>query len=96
MISNYYVVLQKMMDELGILYLVPPKSFFQSNSVGGSLHSMSSKAGSDSINGHTKVATMDAFRISLFSAVCSSSQGLGQDDGDSLGDVKKLFEDVKK
>ena len=65
MISNYYVVLQKMMDELGILYVVPPKSFFQSNSVGGSLHSVSSEVGSDNINAHTRVATMDASRISL-------------------------------
>ena len=38
---------------------------------------------------------MDAFRIILSSAVISSSQGSGQDDGDALWDVKKLFEDVK-
>ena len=56
---------------------------------------MSSEAGLDSINGHTRVATMDAFRIILSSAVISSSQGSGQDDGDDLGDEKKLFEDVK-
>ena len=74
---------------------MPPKSFFQSNSVGGSLHSVSSEAGSDSINGHTRVATMDAFRIILSSVLSSSSQGSGQDDGDALGDVKNLFEDVK-
>ena len=52
---------------------------------------MSSEAGSDSINGHTRVVIMDAFRIILSSVVSSSSQGLGQDDGDALGDVKNLF-----
>lgn len=72
----------------GILYAVPlpPNRFFQSDSVGGSVHSVSS-GGSDSVSGHTRVATMDAFRISLSSAVSSSSQGSGQDDGDALGDV---------
>ena len=74
MISNYYVVLQKMMDELGILFVVPPKSFFQSDSVRGSLHSVSSETGSDSLNSHTRVETMDASRISLsiFQAFTSS------------------------
>ena len=38
---------------------------------------------------------MDDFRIILFSAVSSSRKGSGQDDGDALGDVKNLFEDVK-
>ena len=38
---------------------------------------------------------MDAFRIILSIEVSSSSQGSVQDDGDALGDVKKLFEDVK-
>ena len=79
----------------GILYPMPPKIFFQSNYVGGSLHSVSSEAGSDSIDGHTRVATMDAFRVILSSTVISSSQGSGQDDGDSLGAVKKIFVDVK-
>ena len=72
------------------MYDVPPKIFFQSNYVGGSLHSVSLEAGSDSINGHTRVATMDSFRIILSTALSSSSQGLGQDDGDALGDVKNL------
>ena len=74
---------------------MPPKHFFQSNSVGCSLHSVSSEAGSDSINGHTRVAKMDPFRIILSSAVSSSRKGSGQDDGDALGDVKMLFEYVK-
>ena len=74
---------------------MPPKHFFQSNSVGGSLHSVSSEAGLDSINGHTRVETMDAFRIILSSAVSSSRQGSGEDDGDALGYVKNIFEDLK-
>ena len=69
---------------------MPPKSFFQSNSVGGSLHSVSLEAGSNSINGHTRVEIMYAFRIILSSAVSSSIQGSGQDYGDALGDVKNL------
>ncbi|XP_068658422.1 PH, RCC1 and FYVE domains-containing protein 1-like isoform X1 [Aristolochia californica] len=69
-----------------ILYAVPPKGFFPSDSAGGSVHSLSS-GGSDSINGHMKGISMDAFRVSLSSAVSSSSQGSGQDDSDALGDV---------
>ena len=69
---------------------MPPKRFFQYNFVGGSLHSVSSKAGSDSINGHTRVETMYSFRIIRSSAVSSSIQGSGQDYGDALGDVKNL------
>lgn len=34
-----------------------------------------------------KMVAMDAFRVSLSSAVSSSSQGSGHDDGDALGDV---------
>lgn len=34
-----------------------------------------------------KMMAMDAFRVSLSSAVSSSSQGSGHDDGDALGDV---------
>ncbi|KAE8720820.1 putative Minor histocompatibility antigen H13 [Hibiscus syriacus] len=43
--------------------------------------------GSDSVHGHMKTMTMDAFRVSLSSAVSSSSQGSGHDDADALGDV---------
>ncbi|XP_006854768.2 uncharacterized protein LOC18444535 isoform X2 [Amborella trichopoda] len=68
-----------------ILYAVPPKGFFQTDSVGGSVHSLSS-GGSDSVNGHMKSTTVDAFRVSLSSAISSSSQGSGQDD-EALGDV---------
>ncbi|KAL8545085.1 hypothetical protein ACS0TY_005327 [Phlomoides rotata] len=69
-----------------ILYAVPPKGFFPSDTASGSVHSMSS-GGSDSLHGHMKGVGVDAFRVSLSSAVSSSSQGSGHDDGDALGDV---------
>ncbi|XVF04869.1 hypothetical protein REPUB_Repub05bG0122200 [Reevesia pubescens] len=69
-----------------ILYAVPPKGFFPPDSASGSVHSLSS-GGSDSVHGHMKTMAMDAFRVSLSSAVSSSSQGSGHDDGDALGDV---------
>ncbi|KAF5930265.1 hypothetical protein HYC85_031138, partial [Camellia sinensis] len=69
-----------------ILYAVPPKGFFPPDSASGSVHSASS-GGSDSVHGHMKAMGMDAFRVSLSSAVSSSSQGSGHDDGDALGDV---------
>uniref|UniRef100_A0A5B6ZD70 Uncharacterized protein n=1 Tax=Davidia involucrata TaxID=16924 RepID=A0A5B6ZD70_DAVIN len=68
-----------------ILYAVPPKGFFPSDA-SGSVHSLSS-GGSDGVHGHMKAMGMDAFRVSLSSAVSSSSQGSGHDDGDALGDV---------
>ncbi|KAF6153057.1 hypothetical protein GIB67_034779 [Kingdonia uniflora] len=74
------------LDKALILYAVPPKGFFPSDSASGSVHSLSS-GGSDSINGHMKGMSVDAFRVSLSSAVSSSSQGSGHDDGDALGDV---------
>ncbi|GLT41767.1 hypothetical protein SLA2020_158100 [Shorea laevis] len=69
-----------------IVYAVPPKGFFPPDSASGSVHSLSS-GGSDSIHGQMKGMAMDAFRVSLSSAVSSSSQGSGHDDGDALGDV---------
>ncbi|XP_062014897.1 PH, RCC1 and FYVE domains-containing protein 1 [Rosa rugosa] len=69
-----------------ILYAVPPKGFFPSDSASGSVHSVSS-GGSESVHGQMKAMAMDAFRVSLSSAVSSSSQGSGHDDGDALGDV---------
>ncbi|KAL0371064.1 UNVERIFIED_CONTAM: PH, RCC1 and FYVE domains-containing protein 1 [Sesamum angustifolium] len=69
-----------------ILYSVPPKGFFPSDSASGSVHSVSS-GGSDSLHGQMKGIAVDAFRVSLSSAVSSSSQGSGHDDGDALGDV---------
>ncbi|KAF4371973.1 hypothetical protein CsatB_028667 [Cannabis sativa] len=69
-----------------IQFAVPPKGFFPSDSASASVHSLSS-GGSDSVHGHMKAMQMDAFRVSLSSAVSSSSQGSGHDDGDALGDV---------
>ncbi|KAK2377624.1 hypothetical protein P8452_49293 [Trifolium repens] len=69
-----------------VLYAVPQKSFFPLDSASASVHSISS-GGSDSMHGHMKTMGMDAFRVSLSSAVSSSSQGSGHDDGDALGDV---------
>ncbi|XP_022960825.1 PH, RCC1 and FYVE domains-containing protein 1-like [Cucurbita moschata] len=69
-----------------MLYNIPPKGFFHSDSASGSVHSLSS-GGSDSMHGHMKAVPMDAFRVSLSSAVSSSSQGSGHDDCDALGDV---------
>ncbi|KAJ0702589.1 putative chromatin regulator PHD family [Helianthus annuus] len=67
---------------------VPPKvgGFFPSDSTTGSVHSLSSR-GSDSHHSRGAVTGVDAFRVSLSSAVSSSSQGSGHDDGDALGDV---------
>ncbi|CAI8586726.1 unnamed protein product [Vicia faba] len=69
-----------------VLYAVPQKSFFPLDSASASVHSVSS-GGSDSMHGHMKTTGMDAFRVSLSSAVSSSSHGSGHDDGDALGDV---------
>ncbi|KAK7300234.1 hypothetical protein RJT34_11074 [Clitoria ternatea] len=69
-----------------VLYAVPQKGFFPPDSASASVHSVSS-GGSDSMHGHMKAMGMDAFRVSLSSAVSTSSQGSGHDDGDALGDV---------
>ncbi|KAK6164088.1 hypothetical protein DH2020_000952 [Rehmannia glutinosa] len=67
-----------------VLYAVPPKGFFPSDTASGSVHSVSS-GGSDGLHGHMKGMGVDAFRVSLSSAVSSSSQGSGHDDGDAMG-----------
>ncbi|XP_015867211.2 PH, RCC1 and FYVE domains-containing protein 1 [Ziziphus jujuba] len=69
-----------------MLYSVPPKVSFPSDSASASVISLSS-GGSDGITGRLKGATLDGVRVSLSSAVSSSSQGSGHDDGDALGDV---------
>ncbi|KAL3653329.1 hypothetical protein CASFOL_003010 [Castilleja foliolosa] len=69
-----------------ILYSVPPKGFFPSDTVSGYVPSVSS-GGSDGFHGYMKGMGVDAFRVSLSSAVSSSSQGSGHDDGDAMGDV---------
>ncbi|CAH1436069.1 unnamed protein product [Lactuca virosa] len=75
----------KNIPDVNFYKIPPPKGFF-SDSATGSVHSLSSR-GSDSIHGHTRATGIDAFRVSLSSAVSSSSQGSGHDDGDALGDV---------
>ncbi|KAJ0101485.1 hypothetical protein Patl1_05380 [Pistacia atlantica] len=79
------VGLEKALSD-AILYDVPPKVLFPSESGCGSVNSFSS-GGSDGRTVRLKGMTGDAFRVSLSSAVSSSSQGSGHDDGDSLGDV---------
>ncbi|XP_023758211.1 PH, RCC1 and FYVE domains-containing protein 1 [Lactuca sativa] len=64
---------------------LPPKGFFPPVS-NGSFHSPSS-GGSDTMHTHFNRMGVDAFRVSLSSAVSSSSQGSGHDDGDAMGDV---------
>ncbi|XP_057550889.1 PH, RCC1 and FYVE domains-containing protein 1-like [Amaranthus tricolor] len=68
-----------------VMLPVPSKAFFPSDSATISVHSMSS--GSDSVYSHMKGMSTDTFRVSMSSAVSSSSQGSGLDDGDALGDV---------
>ncbi|XP_013611562.1 PREDICTED: uncharacterized protein LOC106318222 isoform X2 [Brassica oleracea var. oleracea] len=65
------------------LYAVPPKGFYPSDSGTISVHS----GGSDSMHGHMRGMGMDAFRVSMSSAVSGSSHGSGHNDGDALGDV---------
>ncbi|KAJ6906837.1 hypothetical protein NC652_024288 [Populus alba x Populus x berolinensis] len=67
-------------------YMLFPKRFFPFRLASGSVHSLSS-GGSDSVHGHMKAMAVDAFRVSLSSAVSSLSQGSGHDDGGALGDV---------
>ncbi|TQD77562.1 hypothetical protein C1H46_036916 [Malus baccata] len=77
--------LEKTLSDV-MLYALPPKIPFPSDASCGSVPS---SGGSDGMNGRTKGASVDAFRVSLSSAVSSSSQGSGHDEGDALalGDV---------
>ncbi|BBG96538.1 Regulator of chromosome condensation family with FYVE zinc finger domain [Prunus dulcis] len=79
------VGLEKALSDV-MLYALPPKIPFPSDTACGSVQSLSS-GGSDGMNGRIKGAGVDAFRVSLSSAVSSSSQGSGHDDGDALGDM---------
>ena len=76
---------------VGALLGVESKSnFFDTSSVGGSMHSGSSDVGSDSVNAHLRLGgggQSDNYRVSMSSAVSSSSQGSAHEDGDALGDV---------
>ncbi|CAN6567132.1 unnamed protein product [Malus baccata var. baccata] len=75
--------LEKALSDV-MLYALPPKIPFPSDAACGSVPS---PGGSDGMNGRTKGAGVDAFRVSLSSAVSSSSQGSGHDEVDALGDV---------
>ncbi|KAJ6830331.1 uncharacterized protein M6B38_353840 [Iris pallida] len=66
------------------LYTAPDKSVTLSDSASNSLRSLSSEGG-DISNG--RGSAVEALRVSLSSAVSSSSQGSGYDDFDALGDV---------
>ncbi|KAG8068991.1 hypothetical protein GUJ93_ZPchr0005g14373 [Zizania palustris] len=79
------VGLEKAFSDI-ISYAAPPKPFFASDSNAGSVHSVSSGQ-SDNTNLHSRGIPMDTFRVSLSSAISSSSHGSGHDDGDALGDV---------
>ncbi|GAB4831743.1 hypothetical protein Ancab_005755 [Ancistrocladus abbreviatus] len=69
-----------------ILCTVPSKSLFVPEAASASVQSFAS-GGLDGLNACIKGANADAFRVSLSSAVSSSSQGSGHDEGDALGDV---------
>lgn len=77
--------LEKALSDV-ILYTVPSKSFLPPESGSSSVQSFSS-GGYDGLNGRIKGNGVDTFRVSLSSAVSSSSHGSGHDDGDALGDV---------
>jgi hypothetical protein len=65
-------------------------NFFDAGSVGGSMHSGSSDIGSDSVTAHTRLgggSQADNSRISMSSAVSSSSHGSGHEEGDALGAI---------
>ncbi|KAI5078096.1 hypothetical protein GOP47_0007920 [Adiantum capillus-veneris] len=70
------------------------KTFFDSNYLNGSVHSVGSDIGSDSVHSQMRGSSTDVFRVSMSSAVSSSSQGSGQDDADALGDVYMWGEGV--
>ncbi|URE20153.1 (E 0.0) Ran GTPase binding chromatin binding zinc ion binding [Musa troglodytarum] len=67
-----------------ILYTAPARSLFHSESLGKSISSYSSGA-ADNANG--QASAVDTVRVSLSSAVSSSSHGSGHEDFDALGDV---------
>ncbi|KAL5981104.1 hypothetical protein ACLOJK_029024 [Asimina triloba] len=68
----------------------PGKTFaasIQLDSVGGSVTSIHSSSSGGADNSIGRGSAIDTFRVSLSSAVSSSSQGSGHDDFDTLGDV---------
>ncbi|KAI9398567.1 hypothetical protein POPTR_003G197600v4 [Populus trichocarpa] len=69
-----------------VVYTVPPKVLFPLESACAPAQSQL-LGGSDETTGRAKVTNTDNFRVSLSSAVSSSSQGSGRDENDALGDV---------
>ena len=71
--------------------ILETKYVFDAASVGGSMHSGGSDVGSDSVGAHVRLVgagQSDNYRISMSSAVSSSSQGSQHgDEGEGLGDV---------
>ncbi|BBM99881.1 hypothetical protein MPTK1_1g24610 [Marchantia polymorpha subsp. ruderalis] len=72
----------------GALVVGDSKNYFDSGSLGGSMHSAGSDLSSDNLmNMKGGGPPIDAFRVSMSSAVSSSSQGSGQEENEALGDV---------
>ncbi|KAG6781646.1 hypothetical protein POTOM_014557 [Populus tomentosa] len=69
-----------------VVYTVPPKVLFPLESACVPAQSQL-LGGSDETTGRAKGTNTDNFRVSLSSAVSSSSQGSGRDENDALGDV---------
>ncbi|KAG6783331.1 hypothetical protein POTOM_012777 [Populus tomentosa] len=69
-----------------VVYTVPPKVLFPLESACAPAQSQL-LGGSDETTGRAKGTNTDNFRVSLSSAVSSSSQGSGRDENDALGDV---------
>ncbi|GAB4827389.1 hypothetical protein Ancab_034274 [Ancistrocladus abbreviatus] len=67
-------------------YTMPSKNFFAPEATSGFVQPFPSGA-LDGLNACIKGANLDIFHVSLSSAVRSSSQGSGHDEGDALGDV---------
>ncbi|MCO5581816.1 hypothetical protein L7F22_035705 [Adiantum nelumboides] len=63
------------------------KNYFDPNFVGRSMHTTGSESGSNSLHSQFRAPSLEAFRVSMSSALSTSSHGSGQDDADALGDV---------
>ncbi|KAH7285019.1 hypothetical protein KP509_33G007900 [Ceratopteris richardii] len=62
------------------------KGYFEQNLSGPHVHSTGSDSGSNSTP-QFRASSLEAFRVSMSSAMSTSSHGSGQDDADALGDV---------
>ncbi|WCJ39085.1 Regulator of chromosome condensation (RCC1) family with FYVE zinc finger domain [Euphorbia peplus] len=77
--------LEKVLSDVE-LYTVASTVLCLSNLACPSVYSASS-GGSDAINGRIRGMSTDTFRVSLSSAISTSSQGSGLEESDALGDV---------